>query len=172
MVVNLPPFEHVLAAHGADVHRYLVAGVGAQDADDCFQEVMVAALRGYPALRAAQNLRGWLFRIAYTKAIDSHRGRARRAVPVAVPDEGAWEAVPADDELWHQVRALPPRQRAAVLHRFLHDLPYRDIGELIGCSEAAARQNVRAGLAALRRGRPETAETAETGNHMVAEVLP
>ena len=59
-----------------------------------------------------------------------------------------------DDALWHAVRALPPKQRAAVLHRFLHDLAYRDIARIIGCSEAAARQNVRAGLATLREVYP------------------
>jgi RNA polymerase sigma factor (sigma-70 family) len=152
--VNLPPFETVLVEHGPDVHRYLVAGVGRQDADDCYQEVMVAALRNYPTLRDASNLRGWLFTIAYSKAIDSHRGRKRRAIPSEEPVDGP--AVPpsegsGDDEVWGAVRLLPPMQRAAVLHRFLHDLPFRDIGAILGCSEPAARQNVRAGLATLRK---------------------
>jgi RNA polymerase sigma factor (sigma-70 family) len=161
--VTRPPFEQVLAEHGGAVHRYLVAGVGPVEADDCFQEVMVAALRSYPDLRD-QNLRGWLFRVAYTKAIDAHRGRARRPVPVAEPDPPPGADAPADDaDLWASVRALPPRQRAAILHRYLHDLPYRDIGAVIGCSEAAARQNVRAGLAALRQRvpRPDGIEPAE-----------
>jgi RNA polymerase sigma factor (sigma-70 family) len=168
--VTLPPFEQVLAAHGAEVHRYLVAGVGPIEADDCFQEVMVAALRAYPALRD-DNLRGWLFRVAYTKAIDAHRRRTRAAVPVDEPEPhlpaAPAPAEPDDAELWSAVRRLPPRQRAAVIHRFLHDLPYREIGAVIGCSEAAARQNVRAGLATLRQrvtapdrvpGRPTTGE--------------
>lgn len=152
--MNLPPFETVLVAHGPAVHRYLVAGVGRQDADDCYQEVMVAALRNYPTLRDATNLRGWLFTIAYSKAIDSHRGTKRRAVPSEValdrPSVPASDPVTAD-EVWGAVRELPPMQRAAVLHRFLHDLPFREIASIIGCSEPAARQNVRAGLAALRK---------------------
>jgi len=163
--VTLPPFEDVLQAHAGDVHRYLLAGVGRVDADDCFQDVMLAALRSYPTLTHADNLRGWLFTIAYSKAIDSHRSRRRRPVPsddlVAVAAGAPSRAAgvgpsieragePDDDELWSAVRDLPPKQRAAVLHRYLHDLPYREIGEIIGCSEAAARQNVRAGLAALR----------------------
>jgi DNA-directed RNA polymerase specialized sigma24 family protein len=49
------------------------------------------------------------------------------------------------------VRHLPPKQRGAVALRYLADLPYLEIGAALGCSEAAARQNVRAGLAALRR---------------------
>jgi RNA polymerase sigma factor (sigma-70 family) len=160
LAVTLPPFEHVLTEHGPAVHRYLVAGVGPIEADDCFQEVMVAALRAYPGLRD-ENLRGWLFRVAYTKAIDAHRGRSRRAVPVAEPDPPPVAPAPSaaeDDDLWVAVRDLPPQQRAAVLHRFLHDLPYREIGAVIGCSEAAARQNVRAGLATLRRRVPHLAE--------------
>ena len=45
---------------------------------------------------------------------------------------------------------LPTKQRISLLHRFVNDLPYADIGRIVGCSEAAARQNVRAGLASLR----------------------
>ncbi|MCZ7525419.1 MAG: sigma-70 region 4 domain-containing protein [Acidimicrobiia bacterium] len=45
----------------------------------------------------------------------------------------------------------PPGQREAVLHRYVDDLPYREIGRILGCSEAAARQRVRAGLRTLRR---------------------
>jgi hypothetical protein len=35
--------------------------------------------------------------------------------------------------------------------RFAADLDYAAIGDVIDCSEAAARQNVRAGLAGVRR---------------------
>ncbi len=56
-----------------------------------------------------------------------------------------------DDGLWLQVRSLPGKQRAAVVHRFVMDLDYRSIGELMGTTEEAARQNVRAGLQRLRK---------------------
>ena len=46
--------------------------------------------------------------------------------------------------------ALPTKQRAAVVHRFVFDLAYREIGERMGISEEAARQNVSAGLRRLR----------------------
>src|SRR5947209_18077620 len=55
--VKLPPFQKLLDAHGVDVHRFLVALVGPHDADDCYQETWLAALRGYPRLRDAANLR-------------------------------------------------------------------------------------------------------------------
>jgi RNA polymerase sigma factor (sigma-70 family) len=151
MRVRTPPFQALLDEHRADVYRFLVAAVGPNEADDCFQETFIAALRAYPRLRDASNLRGWLLTIAHRKAIDAHRARNRRAVPVeTVVDRAA--PVPADDEpaLWEAVRMLPAKQCAAILHRFVNDLPYADIGRIVGCSEAAARQNVRAGLASLR----------------------
>jgi RNA polymerase sigma factor (sigma-70 family) len=155
--VPLPPFQAVLDEHRHAVHRYLVAAVGPHDAADCFQEAMISALRAYPSLRDGSNLRGWLFTIAHHKVIDASRARARRPVPVAAvpdgraPDPGD-DAGGGDDDLWASVRRLPPKQRTAVLLRFLDDRPYRDIATVIGCSEAAARQNVSTGLAALREG--------------------
>ena len=63
--------------------RFLVSSVGASDADDCFQETFISALRAYPRLRANSNLRAWVLTIAHRKALDCHRGRARRALPVS-----------------------------------------------------------------------------------------
>jgi RNA polymerase sigma factor (sigma-70 family) len=149
--MRTPPFQALLDEHRDDVYRFLVASVGPHDADDCFQETFVAALRAYPRLRDASNLRAWLLTIAHRKAIDAHRARGRRAVPVeALPEQAAAPAPDGEPALWAAVRELPSKQRAAVLHRYVNDLPYADIGRIVGCSEAAARQNVRAGLATLR----------------------
>ena len=87
--MRLPPFQTLIDHHGRDVHRYLVACVGPIDADDCWQETMLAALRAYPGLRDDRNLRGWLLRIAARKVLDAHRATRRRPIPVeAVPERG------------------------------------------------------------------------------------
>lgn len=150
--MRLPPFQLLVDEHGDVVLRYLRAAVGRQEAEDCWQETMLSALRAYPALRDARNLRGWLLRIAHNTAIDLHRATARRALPMAEPPEPAVEdSATPEPELWRAVRHLPGKQRAAVTLRFAGDMDYRAIGIMIDCSEAAARQNVRAGLAAVRR---------------------
>jgi len=151
-VVTLPPFQALLDEHAADLHRYLVAVAGPHDGADCFQETVVSALRAYPGLRRDDNLRGWLFTIAHRKVIDRARHAARHAVPVAEPpDRGHLDAdATGAEDLWAAVRRLPPKQRSAVVQRHLLDRPYAEIAEALGCSEAAARQNVRAGLVRLR----------------------
>ncbi len=147
-----PPFQRLLDDHAAAVLRFLAASVGPVDADDCFQETVIAALRAYPRLEHDDNLRGWLLTIAHRKALDHHRSRARRAVPVAEPDGGrAQPEPPRDDGLWTAVRGLPPKQRGAVLLRFVGDLSHREIATALGSSEEAARRALADGLAKLRK---------------------
>ncbi len=148
----LPPFQELLDSHGRDVQRFLVATVGACAADDCYQETWLAALRAYPRLRDASNLRSWIFTVAHRKAIDHVRGQRREAVPVEeVPERAQPAAVQPDQELWARVRELPRKQRAAIALRFVVDAPYAEIAEVMDTSEEAARRNVHEGLKRLRK---------------------
>ncbi|HJR26309.1 MAG TPA: sigma-70 family RNA polymerase sigma factor [Acidimicrobiales bacterium] len=149
--MDLPPFQLLLDEHAAALHRFCVAQAGPLHGPDCFQEAILAALRAYPGLTSAENLRGWLFTIAHRKVLDHHRGTARRPTPVADPAEVSVPPASPDGEVWAAVARLPEKQRGAIALRYLADLPYREIAELLDCSEGAARQNVRAGLAGLRQ---------------------
>jgi len=153
--VRLPPFQVLLDAHGADVHRFLIATVGRTDADDCYQETWIAALRAYPRLRDASNLRSWVLTIAHRKAIDHLRARSRRAVPVGAPvglDAPAPGAEPQiATDLWERVAALPDKQRTAVALRYVADAAYADVAAVMQTSEEAARRNVHEGLRRLRK---------------------
>jgi RNA polymerase sigma factor (sigma-70 family) len=154
MRVHLPPFQRLVDDHAAELHRFLVASVGVADAEDCLQETFVSALRAYPRLRHADNLRAWLYTIAHRKATDAVRAHRRhRGTELDEVAENRLASPPRplpNDELWSSVRALPAKQRAALVHRFVFDLSYRDVGERMGISEEAARQNVSAGLRRLR----------------------
>jgi DNA-directed RNA polymerase specialized sigma24 family protein len=150
--VNLPPFQQLLDDYGRDVHRFLSATVGRIDADDCYQETWVAALRAYPKLRDASNLRSWIFTVAHRKAIDHIRARRRGPVPVGeVPDIAVDSAPNAPDGgLWDRVRALPDKQRTALALRYVTDAGYHDIAAVMSTSEDAARRNVHEALKRLR----------------------
>jgi RNA polymerase sigma factor (sigma-70 family) len=152
---QLPPFQRFLDGHRDLVWRFLCSAVGPVEADDCFQETFIAALRAYPRLRADSNLRAWVLTIAHRKALDAHRGRSRRALPVADPAivDGRMHDAPGgrDEALWEAVQELPARQRSAVVLRYLGDLPHREIAVAIGCSEEAARRSLHDGLTNLRK---------------------
>jgi RNA polymerase sigma factor (sigma-70 family) len=137
------------------VYRYLVFTIGPNDADDAFQETFIAALRAYPKLESDENLKGWILKIAHNKAIDLVRARSRRPVPVEdvpeipMPPRAAPDGL--DPHLWALVRELPPKQRGAVVLRFVGDLSHAEIGTALDSSEEAARRNLHAGLERLRK---------------------
>jgi RNA polymerase sigma factor (sigma-70 family) len=158
-----PPFDRLVAEHGAVVLRVCRAVCGPVEADDAWSETFLAALAAYPGLRPGSDPRGWLITIAHRKAIDQHRRAARTPRPVAeLPEFPADDAGPDDERrqdaagLWAAVATLPFKQRAAVAYHHLAGLPYAEVGELIGSSEAAARRSAADGVSALRahyRGR-------------------
>ena len=159
----LPPFQELIDAHASTVAAFLRGMLPAHAADDAIQETFVAALRAYPGFDGT-NPRAWLLTIARRKAIDEYRASARRPGSLAEPDAIA-SADPQEDEgeldgtaLWAAVAELPPKQRAAIVLRFALDLRYREVGEAIGCSEAAARRSVHEGVRSLRDGYAKTTE--------------
>jgi len=164
---GIRPFQAFLEENREIVYRFLVASAGRGNADDLFQETFLAALRAYPRLAHGSNLRSWVLSIATHKVIDAARAARRRPVAVADPDEVKPDpgrdlsGSPADNRpehlmldprelLWRAVRALPAKQQAAVVHRFVLDRSYQEVGMALGCSEEAARANVSEAVRKLR----------------------
>jgi len=147
-----PPFEQIVAAHGAAVLRLCRSSLGLQDAEDAWSETFVAALRAYPDLPADANVEAWLVTIAHRKAIDVARANARRPVAVAEPSVAAVSEQPsAEDDVWAEVRALPDRQREAVAYHWFAGLPYAEIAAITGSNAEAVRRAAADGLKTLRR---------------------
>ncbi|HET9654618.1 MAG TPA: sigma-70 family RNA polymerase sigma factor [Kineosporiaceae bacterium] len=170
--MTLPPFQRLVDEHWHAVGRLAHALAGPVDGDDVAQQAWTQALAGYPSLRSAANLRGWLLTITARCAADAHRSRGRRAVPLAeLPDRGRPPGTPASgpagspdpadlpvgEDLWAAVRALPERQRTAVALRYVADLDHAEIAQLLGTTPAATRRLVSDALAVLRRAVPPPA---------------
>jgi RNA polymerase sigma factor (sigma-70 family) len=147
------PFEEVVAEHGAAVMRVCRALLAPADAADAWSETFLAALRAWPRLRPASDVRAWLVTIAHRKSVDQIRGAARRPEPAShLPETAAPEPpAAADAELRAALERLPEKQRGAVVYHHLADLPYAAVGEILGCSAEAARRSAADGVAALRR---------------------
>ena len=149
--MTMRPFDEIVAEHGPVVLRVCRALLGPHDAEDAWSETFLAALRAYPDLRPDSNVRGWLVTIAHRKAIDllrrrepgapAHRRAARGHRRATAPDAGATATCDA------ALDALPPKQRGAVVYRYLADLPYAEVAALLDSSEAAARRSAADGIA-------------------------
>jgi RNA polymerase sigma factor (sigma-70 family) len=149
------PFQSFFVAHRAAVLRLLVGMVGPADAEDCFQETFLKALRSWPPPVQGRQLDAWVLTIAHRTALDLLRRRIGREVAMAEPPEPATEggsdlAMLDAQELWDAVRALPPKQRGAVVLHTVLDHSHAQAAEVLECSEDAARRSYADGMAALR----------------------
>jgi RNA polymerase sigma factor (sigma-70 family) len=155
--VTLPPFQHLVDAHWRDVARLAHALSGPGEGDDVAQQAWTQALAAYPRLTSAANLRSWLMTITARCAMDGHRSRSRRPLPVERLPEPADRApgadrpmTAADPQLWELVRSLPARQREAIALRYVADLDHAGVAAAMGTTPAATRRLVSDALAALR----------------------
>lgn len=146
--VTIPPFEHFYEQHRAEVLRLLRRRLGADRAEDAFQETFLRALKAYRRLEHAEHLRAWVLTIAQNVALDA----LRRSKPSAeLVDTGVEDSRPAYENLAELTDGLPPKERAAVVLRYGYDLSYDQIAAAVGSSPDAARQAASTGVRRLRR---------------------
>ena len=152
--MKVPPFEEVVARHGATVLRVCHAVVGPVDAEDAWSDTFLSALKAYPELPEDANVEAWLVTIAHRRALDVGRARSRRAVPTeSVPEHADARADPQarDPDLWAALQRLPDKQRHAVAYHHIAGLPFAEIAVIPGNSPDAARRAAADGIKTLRK---------------------
>jgi RNA polymerase sigma-70 factor (ECF subfamily) len=146
--------DDALAEHALRIAIRTAMGVLADRdaAADVAQEVALVALRRRESLRDPAKLDAWLHRTATRAALrEAGRRRTRAAAERAVarPDR-THDARDAALVAAQMLAPLPPRQRAALILRYVHDLDDHAIGAALGCRRGTVRSLLSRGLAALR----------------------
>jgi RNA polymerase sigma-70 factor (ECF subfamily) len=137
------------------VYRYLRArGATDEDALDLTAVTFERAYANRDAFRPRDGgLRAWLLRIARNAAIDAHR--RRRPERSLVDHDDSIHSMDGGDEHAQQdlrdaVAGLPEVQRDAIWLRYAGGLTAREIGRVLGMSDAAAQKQIQRGLESLR----------------------
>jgi RNA polymerase sigma factor (sigma-70 family) len=146
--VAIPPFELFYEEHRSEVLRLLRRRLGAQRAEDAFQETFLRALRAYGRLDHGEHLRAWVLTIAQNVAVDTLR---RMRPTEELVESASSDARPAYTELAELTDGLGPKERAAVVLRYGYDLSYDQIASALGSSPDAARQATSTGVRRIRR---------------------
>ncbi len=147
--------------HSDAVYRVALSIAGDPDlAQDVSQDAFLKAFRALRGFRGDAAFRTWLLTIAANTARGALRQQGRRretdfdsAPPLAseakAPDENAelsTESLRARSAL----ARLPEKQRLSIQLRVDEGLSFREIGEVIGSTEGAARVNYFHGIRRLR----------------------
>ena len=156
---DVSALDELVARHHEAAFRVAVAILGSEaDAADAAQEGMLRALRGLERFRGEASFRTWLLSIVANEAKSLlRRSTRRREAPLVeeLPEERETgvEGVAMRAEA-ARARALlarlPEKQRLAVQLRIDEGLSFREVGEVIGSTEGAARVNYHHGIRRLR----------------------
>ena len=150
-----PTFHEFVATRSASLLRtaYLVVG-DHQLAQDLVQESLVKTYMAWQRLRDVRNAEAYARRVIVTTTISWRRRRSFDERPVEVLPEvvvaDVADVIAAEADLWTQLHALPPRQRAAVVLRYVEDLSEAQTSDLMGCSVGSVKRHTSNGLAKLR----------------------
>lgn len=135
-------FASLVARHYPMIHRLAWRCCGDRtEAEDIAQEVCVRVARGLAGFEGRSSFSSWLHGVTLNAARDAGRARARRTATlhgaaVAALIDATEPADGGDDEaLWQAVRALPPRQRDAVMLVHVEGMTHREAAEALGCAE-------------------------------------
>lgn len=157
--------ELVRRHHGVAFRTALAILGDEDDASDAVQDGFIRAFGALDGFRREATFRTWLLTIVANQARGALRRAKRRRESPIVDDERF--AIDSEDQLDGLERAarvarvrehlerLPEKQRMSVSLRLFDGLSFREVGELIGSSEGAARVNFHHGIRRLREALEE-----------------
>jgi RNA polymerase sigma-70 factor (ECF subfamily) len=141
-------FAAIVEEHWTAVYRTLYTLCGnTHDTEDLTQETFLRALDRLASFRPGTRMRAWLLRIATNAFFDAHRKRLRARVKPLASDPPAPAANPghalevAEESalLKAALEELSETTRLVFHLRATEDLSFREIAELVGTTEQAAR---------------------------------
>ena len=151
--------SELVARHAQALARF-AASFGAQDEiDDLVQDTFIRAFQSLDGFRAESSFRTWLFTIERRLLLDRRRAEKRRPGRVEVQEGDAATEYDALDamvagEAAQRVREamtkLSPTQREVFALRVAQGLSYREIAELVGTTEGAARVHYHNAMRAVK----------------------
>jgi RNA polymerase sigma-70 factor, ECF subfamily len=138
----------LVARHAPAMARYVTSLGGNEIVDEVVQDAFVRAFESLGAFRGDSSLRTWLFTIVRRLMIDRRRAERRQAGRTsleeghAATEYGALDrlvAVETESRVRAAIDRLTTTQREVFTLRVAEGLSYREIAEVVGTTEGAAR---------------------------------
>lgn len=137
---NKHQLDAILEAHSGIIHKvaFLYRNT-TEDRKDLVQEITYQVCRSFPRYRGESKPGTWMYRIALNTAMSSFRKQRPTTVPLEVEkmtlsDQGEREKQERLQHLQATISRLNDADKSIIM-LYLDDLPYREIGEVLGLSE-------------------------------------
>lgn len=137
-------FQELTEPHRAElqVHCYRMLG-SVQDAEDIFQDTLLAAWQGIGGFDGRSSLRTWLYRIATNRCLNARRSAGRRA---------RYERTEAISLAFvTALQVLPPRQVAVLVLRDVLGFSANEVAEMLDSTVESVKSALKRARAGLQR---------------------
>ena len=151
-------FEALFERYNGRLLYYLRRMIGTTgQAEDVLQTVWLKVIRKIGSLEEPRALRTWLYRIAHNEAVQQLRKGGRE---VALEDEEEVLEAAAEEEDSRPLDTarvnvaldeISSEHRAVLTLRFMDDLSYTEIANVVGCSVGTIRSRIYYAKRALRK---------------------
>ncbi len=137
----------IVERHATAIARF-VSTLGERETDEVVQDTFVRAFSSFDSFRGESSLRTWLFTIARRLVLDRRRAQRRRPATEPIDDVelasgftalDSIVAAEAEGQVREAVERLSPTQREVFTLRVGEGLSYKEIAEVVGTTEGAAR---------------------------------
>ncbi len=152
-------FETLIAAHYDFIFRVAFKWCGSkEDAEDITQDVVIKLARIVGTYDGRAAFSSWLYRVVINAVRDMQRQQSRRRRQRVELEETSLSHAPADQEqnaltgeLWAAVRALPERQRDAMLLVYGEDKSHGEVATILECKESTVSWHVHEAKKTLKK---------------------
>lgn len=157
---SLTAFEELYAALAGEVGNYLRSLVRDHHrAEDLLQETFLQVHRARHTYLPGKPVRPWVYAIARNVFLMSERARRRRHAHEQLAEEelpelpvpasvGAWEG---QSDLGSLLAQLPEKTREVLMLHHVAGLSFKEVGQVLGLSEGAAKVRAHRALEQLRK---------------------
>lgn len=125
----------------------------AEEAEDAVQDATFKAWRAFARFRDGSNARAWFLTIVANECRQRRRSRWWSFARTASPPPGVRDPERDPDaslDLRAALLRLPVEMKLAIVLRYYLDLPFDEVGRVLGVSDKAAKARVHRALTRLR----------------------
>jgi RNA polymerase sigma-70 factor (ECF subfamily) len=149
----------LVARHADALARFAVSSGERSEIEELVQDTFVRAFGSIDSFRGDSSLRTWLFTIERRLMLDRRRSERRQKATVPVEAKDAVTEYDALDTLVAEeaearvrtaVKALSATQREVFLLRVEQGLSYKEIADVVGTTEGAARVHYHNAMRAVK----------------------
>jgi RNA polymerase sigma-70 factor (ECF subfamily) len=156
-------FDHLYHRHLPVVFKRVRYVIPENDVEDVTQEIFIAAMKSLPSFRGDSQFGTWLRTLTNHKVAEFYRKRARKQEPLVAPLSEASGKVEdntqksMEERIFMQkaLHKLPDNYREIILLRFVEDMQFNEIAELMGQNLEATKSLYRRAITALQNSLEE-----------------